>query len=153
MHLRKSLVAFLLLSACVSVQEWEIFSDRAVNITFAHDPAYVRDTEVTREDIQFGDKKIAVASIALRKGEAESSFMQVLQTKDPMILSYLLSNSPTSERVLIDGTDAQVFREQGMGDAVRYLFQKGDLYIVLSFVFPPAQRDIERTLSSVVLRP
>ncbi len=152
MHLRIIPLSFLLLSACVSVQEWEIFSDRAVNITFAYDPAYVRDTEVTQENIQFGEKEIPVTSIALRKGEGEMSFIEVMQTKDPVILSYLLADTLMSEKVSVEGVDAQVFREQGMGDPIHYLFQKNDLYIVLSFVFPPSQADIDRTLQSVVLR-
>ncbi len=152
MRLRTMLVVSLLLSACVSMQEWEIFSDRGVNITFAYDPAYVRDTEVAHEDIQFGDKKIAVASIALRKGQGESSFMKVLQTKDPTIVAYLLSDTTMSEKIALDDADAQVFRQEGMGDPIHYLFQKNDLYIVLSFVFPPSQQDMDRVLNSVVLR-
>lgn len=142
----------LLLVACVQVQEWDIFSDRGVNITFAHDPAYVRDAEVAQDMIQFGDREIPVASIALRKGQGEMSFIQIMQTKDPMILSYLLSGAPMSEKVSLTGLDAQVFRQEGMGNPVHYLFQKNDLYIVLSFVFPPSQGDIDRTLNSVVLR-
>jgi len=152
MHLRTTLVTCLLLSACMAVQEWDIFSDRGVNITFAHDPAYVRDTEVTQENIQFDGKDIPVSTIALRKGEGESSFIQVLQTKDPTILAYLLSDTILSEKVSLEDMDAQVFRQEGMGEPVHYLFRKNDLYIVLSFVFAPSQTDIDRTLSSVVLR-
>lgn len=152
MHLRTIFVACLLLSACVSLQDWEIFSDRAVNITFAYDPAYVRDGEVTQENISFNEKEIPVAGIALRKGDGEMSAIKIMQTKDPTILAYLLSGSMMSERVTLIDADAQVFRQEGMGDPIHYLFQKNDLYIVLSFVFPPSQQDIDRVLNSVVLR-
>ncbi len=152
MHLRPILVACLFLSACVSMQEWEIFSDRAVNITFAYDPAYVRDGEVTQESISFNEREIPVSAIALRKGDGEMSFINIMQTKDPTILAYLLSGTMMSERVTLIDTDTQVFRQEGMGDPIHYLFQKNDLYIVLSFVFPPSQADRDRVLNSVVLR-
>lgn len=152
MRLRTILLLCLVLPACVTVTEWDIFSDRAVNITFAHDPAYVRDAEVTRESIQFEEKEIAVADIALRKGEGEMSFMEIMQTKDPLILSYLLENSVASRQVRIDTLQAQAFESDGMGTPIHYLFRKNDLYIVLSFVFPPSEGDIDRVLNSVVLR-
>ena len=142
----------LLLVACVQVQEWDIFSDRGVNITFAHDPAYVRDAEVAQDMIQFGDREIPVTGIALRKGQGEMSFIEIMQTQDPLIVSYLSANALMSEKLSLQDMDAQVFRQEGMGEAVQYLFQKNDLYIVLSFVFPPSQEDIDRTLNSVVLR-
>lgn len=152
MHLRSILLVSLLLSACMSLGEWEIFADRGVNITFAHDPAYVRDAQVTEKEIQFGDERISVAGIDLRKGQGEAPFIGIMQTKDPRIVSYLVENSLSSRQVLVDKMQAQVFVSEGIGEPVQYLFRKNDLYIVLSFVFPPSQQDIDRTLSSVVLR-
>lgn len=153
MHLRRALFATLFLAACFHVQEWDIFSDRAVNITFAHDPAYVRDQAVSNEDVQFEDKTIAVADIALRRQEpGEMAFIEVMQTEDPLIVSYLMENSIASRQVHIDNLQAQTFESDGMGTPVHYLFRKNGLYIVLSFVFPPSEEDIDRVLNSVVLR-
>jgi len=136
----------------MQVPDWDYFSDRGVNITFAHDPSYVRDTEVIQQDISYDDTMMRVTGISLRKGQGEAPFIDIMQTTDPRIVSYLLRQSASSRQVQVGSLEAQVFTSEGMGEPVRYLFEKDGLYIVLSFVFPPSQEDIERTLSSVVLR-
>jgi len=146
------LCATLFLAACVTGSDWEIFSDRSFNITFAYPPSFVRDEAILHDVLEFGETPIDADSITLREGLGESAIIRVTQSKNPLLIAYLSDNSVSTQwRMLPDG-EVQMFTQEGMGSPVHYLFRKGENYIVLSFVFPPSQAEMDRTLQSAVLR-
>lgn len=145
-------VAILLCAGCAPADSWDIFVDRELNITFAYDPSYVRDGDVMHTEINHGEQTFAADVLALRKGMGAAPFLEIMQTKDPLIVSYLLDNSFSNEKIRVSDHDIRVFVDQGMGDPVHYLFEHDGTYVALTFVFPPGATERERTLYSVVLR-
>jgi len=123
-----------------------------LNLPVAYDQSYVRDGEIIRNELSYGDQTILVDTLALRKGMGEAAFLEIMQTRDPVIVASLSENAFSSRKMSTGGNDITVFVEQGLGDPIHYLFEYEGTYIVLTFVFPPSQADMERTLHSVVLR-
>lgn len=119
--------------AASSIQ-WTTFHNANFGISLPRPTDYIVQETMT-ETINANNKTFEAEFIYMRESElgGESPFLEVLRTKDPLVLNgYLNADNPLVD-VSIGGTAWQKFHWEGMGDPFGYVIKKGDWYIVVSF--------------------
>ncbi len=79
----------------------------------------------------------------------EAPFIEILRTKDPVVLTAYLNADHPLEKTVINGQEWQKFQWEGMGDPFGYVSKHGEWYVIVSFTGWDEPYAIDRVMETV----